>query len=246
MIEIELAAPVLFTIAGLPVTNSMLTSWLVVAIIVIFFRIAVRRAALVPTGIYNVAEAVFEGFLNFMDVFSGARERTVRFLPFIGTAFFYILVSNFIGLFPPIGQLTFTTTAGDTHALFKTPTSDYNLPLALGIIGFVMAWAMSIREYGVIGHLRKYIHLNPMDTFLGLMDIVSDFARIISLSFRLFGNILSGEVLILVMTSLFNGSVAYGIPLVFMALGLISGVVQAIVLPAITLMAFRASLNLME
>jgi F-type H+-transporting ATPase subunit a len=249
--NIAIQPGVIAEIGGFPITNTMAASWLCAVLVFLFFWQTSRKAALVPRGVYNGLEAAFEYFVDLTEGFAGGRDKAMRILPLAATLFFFILVANLIGMLPIFGQIE-VERAGELIPLFRTPTSDYNLPLALALIMFVVVWSFSISRFGVFGHVKKYLPFelpaswSPMGLFeyglkwfLGIMDIVSDFARVVSMSMRLFGNLLSAEVLAAVIA----GFAAFVVPSTLMVLGLISGLVQAVVFSMLTVMAVRIGMG---
>jgi F-type H+-transporting ATPase subunit a len=146
------------------------------------------------------------------------------------TLFVFILINNWLGLLPGIGSITITTAHGAVP-LFRGATADLNTTLALAIISVVMTHIYAIKELGLFKHLGKYFSFNPMLLFVGMLEIVSEFSKMVSFSFRLFGNIFAGEVLLVV--------IAYLAPLIaplpFFGLELFVGLVQALVFTMLTL-----------
>lgn len=258
---IPAAAEKIGSIGALPVTNSLLTGWVLVAIFVAFglaVRAALAKGARVPRGIQNAAEAMTEFMLSFMDQVTRDRVRSRRFLPFVGTLFPMILVSNWMGLLPGIGTIGIWIAAhGEPHLipLFRPATSDLNMTLALGITSVVVSHFIGISTIGFFKHWGKFIQVagvwhaiknfgkKPVgeaiigvftaliDIGVGLLELVSEIAKMLSLSLRLFGNIFAGEVLLHVLATIS----AFLLPTPFMFMELIVGIVQALVFSILTL-----------
>ncbi|MEX2054817.1 MAG: FoF1 ATP synthase subunit a, partial [Candidatus Andersenbacteria bacterium] len=146
------------------------------------------------------------------------------------TFFVFILINNWLGLVPGVGSITVTTEHG-TAPLFRGATADLNTTLALAIISVVMTHVYAIRELGLFSHLSKYFSLNPVMLFVGLLELVAEFSKMVSFSFRLFGNIFAGEVLLVVIAYL----MPVVAPLPFFGLELFVGLVQALVFTMLTL-----------
>jgi F-type H+-transporting ATPase subunit a len=230
-IHISLAAEKVFEIGPLVITNSILTGLVGSAIIFVLFRAAGRTVALQPSGRMSQAiETACEGILDLIEQVTHDRAKAIRFFPLLMTLFVFILINNWLGLVPGVGSITISTEHG-VVPLFRGATADLNATFALAIISVVMTHVYAIRELGLFTHLRKYISPNPVLLFVGFLEIVSEFSKMISFSFRLFGNIFAGEVLLVV--------IAYLLPLVaplpFFALELFVGLVQALVFTMLSL-----------
>lgn len=256
--SVPVAAEKLFSLGPLPVTNSVLTGWIAVGAFALVGAALSRRRELVPKGLQNAAEALIEGMLSFMDQVTHDRARSRRFLPIVGALFPFILISNWMGLLPGVGTIgLWGLVHGEKELipLFRPATSDLNMTLAMGILAVVSSHVLGIMTIGFFKHWNKFIQLGTVwkavakigkvpagkyaiDVFaalvefmVGLIELVSEAAKMVSLSLRLFGNIFAGEVLIHVLSSL----VAFAMPVPFMFLEVIVGVVQALVFSMLTL-----------
>ncbi len=255
---VPVQADQLFTVANVPVTNSMINAWIALALF-LALAVALRKPANgAPRGIRNMAEAVLEFMLGFMDQVTGDRAKSRKFFPVVGALFLFILVSNWMGLLPGVGTIGFWAEShGSAHLipLFRPATSDLNMTLAMGLSAVVVSHIFGVATIGFFKHANKFIQLGTfwkavtgfrgkkvgkyvIDVFVaivelgvGLIELVSEVAKVVSLSLRLFGNIFAGEVLIHVMM----GLIAFIIPLPFMAMEVIVGVVQALVFSMLTL-----------
>lgn len=229
MPHIEIAAERLFSVFGFPITNTFLMSWIVFVLLVIGAYIVSRRVNLVPNGLQNLVEMIIEAFIDLMEKMIGSREHATRHVPLVATIFLFILLSNWLGVFPGIGSVGIEGQHDGTRVftpLFRSAASDLNVTLALGIIAVAAINASGIAALGIKHHLSKFFSLKgPIEFFVGILELISEFARIISFSFRLFGNILAGEVLIVVVSFLSP----FGTPLPFMILELFVGFMQALV-----------------
>ncbi len=210
------AAPTLFTVLGLPVTNSMICTWIVAAVILVIVRLTTWKGVKeIPTGMQNVMESLVEGWEGLIgDILD---ERVARWVfPFATTFFIFILMSNLVDLVPGVGSIGFG--APDKNSLmpfaiqnvekpfFRPPTTDANLTIAMAGIFLVMSLYWAVRYNGFWG-LVKHIFGVKMDTnkwayplffllflFIGAMELLSvGFARPVALAMRLYGNIFAGE-----------------------------------------------------
>lgn len=231
MIHISLAAEPLFHVFGLPINNSLLTGFVGSIVIVVLFSLAAKRVTLNPKSKFaNAIEAVCEMILDLINEVFHDRKKSAKFFPFLMTIFIFILIQNWLGLLPGVGSITITTPEG-LAPLFRGANADLNTTLALAIISVVMTQVYAARELGVFTHLKKYFSANPIMTFVGMLEIVGEFSKMVSFSFRLFGNIFAGEVLLAVIAYL-SPLIA---PLPFFGLELFVGLVQALVFTMLTL-----------
>ena len=245
--ESTLFAEPIYQIGDFSVTNSLFNSWLVVIIIIVVFWSLKKKINLVPKGFQNVLEMAVEWFLGVFDSVTGSRARSVKFFPLVFSFFIFILLSNWMGLLPGVGSIGQVVTEG--HEKIFVPflrggTADLNTTLALAIIGVVASHAFGVAALGAWNYLNKFINIkafleipkkirkdpavllvNPIKAFVGLIEIVGELAKVASLSFRLFGNIFAGEVLLASMSAI----LAFGLPIPFMFLEVIVGMIQALI-----------------
>jgi F-type H+-transporting ATPase subunit a len=252
-----LAAEQLFTVAHFPVFNTYINSTIVMVGFIVFafiLRRAMQQYYLLqtaPKGILNFFESILETLLGYFDQVTHDRKKSIKFLPLVGTLFFFILVSNWVGLLPGIGSIgIYHVVHGELELvpLFRPANTDLNMTLAMAIVGVITTHFVGIIAIGFFKYANKFIKLGdiwhavksgkPMNMliaviefFVGLIEIFSEVAKMVSLSLRLFGNVFAGEVLLTVMGSL----IAYIIPLPFMALELLVGLIQAMVFSMLVL-----------
>lgn len=241
--EIPTLAPeTIFHIGKLPVTNTIVNVWLAIGILTVIGLIIKRKTSLKPGKMQNAMEFFLEKLLTYFDQITGDRKKTLRFLPLVGSVFFFILLSNWLGLLPGTGSIH----VGEAP-LLRPANSDLNLTLAMAVTVVVVSHIVGLITVGVFTHLNKFVQIGslvkslrkgPVAIFtavinlaVGLIEIVSEFAKVLSLSLRLFGNIFAGEVLITVIASI----AAVILPAPFMVLELLVGLVQASVFTMLTL-----------
>lgn len=245
--ENTLFAEPIFKINNFSVTNSLLNTWLVVFIVVIFGWFFKSKIKLVPRGIQNVVEAAVEMFLDVFDSVTGLRDKTLKYFPFVLSFFVFILLNNWLGLLPGVGSIG---QVADLHGekifipFFRGGTADLNTTLALATIGVVFSHIFSVSALGFWKYINKFINfkalieipkkvmkeptiliVNPIKVFVGFIEIIGEAAKVASLSFRLFGNIFAGEVLLAAMAAI----LAFGLPIPFMFLEVIVGLIQAFI-----------------
>lgn len=239
-LHIALAPNTVFSIGGIPVTNSIITMWIVMAILIglaVFVRLNLKFR---PEGFFiNFVEWSLGGLYNFMENVGGPSAKK-HFVPFI-SFFLIILCSNWLGLF--LGPIA------EEAGFLRAPTSDLNSTAGLAIAAFLYFEYQGFKAHGILGYLGHFINIKavikkgPMgviDFFTGLLHIVSEIVRPTALALRLFGNIFGGEIVLLIAFIL----VSPLIPLPFMMLEVIVGLIQAFVFA--TLFLTFTSLNTMH
>ncbi len=213
MEHIEIGAPVLFYIGPMPVTNTIFSAWVTMALLVGVSVAVTRRMRLVPTGMQNLVEYIVELLVGVCETTAG-KERGRQFLPFVATSFLFILSANWMGLIPGYG---------DT-AWLRSANSDLNITAAMALIIFILSQALAIKTRGPLGYVKEFFVPNPL-------HILSELSRPVSLAFRLFGNIFAGEVLLATMAAM----LPVAVPAVFFGLEVFVGIVQALIFSMLSL-----------
>ena len=255
--HVSLPAEAIFQVGGFPVTNSMLGAWFTVLVLIGLFYAATRHMKLVPSGIQNLVEMIVETFLNFVEGVAG-RENGRRFFPIVATIFLFVLFNGWLALLPGFGTIGYGH-EGELKGLIsqqegfvvqapllRPANTDINVPLALALVSFVFVEYWGITGLGFFNYTSKFIRIgglirgltNPrnlftslIDIFVGVLEMFSEFIRIVSFTFRLFGNMTAGEILILV--SCFLIPLVFTIP--FYGLELLIGLIQALIFSGLTL-----------
>lgn len=245
--EISIIAEKLFSIGSFSVTNSLLIAVMVAVILAVSAVLSSRRLRDVPRGAQNVLEAAFEGLLSFMEGITQDREQARRFFPLVTTIFLFVLFSNWSGLLPGAGTVGMY---GEHHGrtmlipFLRGPAADLNMTVALSLVSVFSVQFFGIMALGIRGYASKFL-VAPwkkpyvIGTVVGLLEIIGEFAKILSFSFRLFGNVFAGEVLLLVMLSL----VPYLVPLPFLLLEVFVGVVQAGIFALLTIVFLKMAVT---
>ncbi len=289
-----------FGIGTVNITNTMITSWLVVAAMIIMVFLATRRWELVPQGVQNVVEAILEGFYNLVVNVAGEKNGR-RFFPVVATIFFFVLAANWLSLLPIFNVIGFAKEeehgfvmeqtevgpldvawvglsslgnlrgesieeddpdreqklrqaeedgdfVGELLPLFRGANTDLNTPLALAIVSAIAVESWGIASLGFFTYGRKFFNFGGMfrglfrlnfrqffqgaiDAFVGFLEFISELVRLISFTFRLFGNMFAGEVVILMFTFLTPLVIAVAV----YGLELFVGVIQAFIFAMLTL-----------
>jgi F-type H+-transporting ATPase subunit a len=251
--EATLFAEPIVHIGSFGITNSLLMSWAGVLLLVIFFVLIGKGIKRVPGRLQAMFELFMEEALRLADSITGSRKKSQKLLPMVMSLFFFILINNWLGLLPGVGTIGFSITENGHHVfvpLLRGATADLNTTLAISLFAVIMSHAIGIMSLGIWQHINKFLNfqaildipkkivkepiivvLNPIKVFVGLVELIGELAKVASLSFRLFGNIFAGEVLLASMMALS----AYILPLPFMFLEIIVGIVQAMVFSILTL-----------
>lgn len=233
------AAEALFHVGPLPVTNSMITSWIVAIVLIVAIRVAIKRPQLIPSRGQAIVENLVEGIYDLTAPIVGNKVAKHTF-PLLIALFTFILIQNWAGLFPGVGTIYLFGEGGEARELIRPGNADMNMTIALAVVAFI-AWFYFIMRYAGPRFVLQDIFGNKADRketpaaiyyplFLiffgaGLIEIISIFFRPVSLSFRLFGNIFGGENLLHAMTNIEK----WGLPSLFYFLELLIGFVQAFV-----------------
>jgi F-type H+-transporting ATPase subunit a len=230
MPEIHIKAEEIFSIGNFPVTNSLLTSFLISGLFLILALFMRSKLAFVPGPIQNFFELIIENILKLMDSVLPERKFSEKYLPLICTIFLFVLAANWLGLIPGINAVGL---AGDKLVPFlRPPSSDLNFTIALAAIAVFSVNFLGSLAIGFKKHFSKFFTIkNPIFSFVGLLELLSELVKVISFSFRLFGNIFAGKVLLLIVGFL----APYFIPLPFLALELFIGFIQAFIFAMLTL-----------
>jgi len=243
--------------SGFPITNSLIMTVIVDILLLATIFFGVRNMQLIPRGFQNFVEFMVEGFYNFAQ--SVDRKNVAKFFPLCASIFFFVLYSNYFALVPGVGSIgvcrvehaaegaaaeehippspTFASFPGycpDGKVIpaLRAPSSDLNVTLAWALASVFMIELFGFQALG-LNYLTKFFNFREgfMGAFVGILELISEFVRIIAFSFRLFGNIFAGEVVLGVMAYLF----AYLLPLPFYGLELFVAFMQAFIFSVLTL-----------
>jgi F-type H+-transporting ATPase subunit a len=250
----------------IPITNSLLATWLTMLILVVFALSARSGMKTIPTGKQNVAEMIVETLYGLTESVGGAKWAPT-FFPIIATIFLFVLVANLLDPLTPllaaVGIKAVVNGQAEIIPILRSPSTDLNFTVGLALISVALTQYYGIRANGLLGYLGKFINIkgfikffgaltgrvkgNPggilfmglIDFIMGIIELISEVAKILSFSFRLFGNIFAGEVLLLVIPFLLS----FLVPLPFLGLELFVGFIQAFVFAVLTL-AFLSTATL--
>ncbi len=240
---IHVAPGVLFEVAGIGITNSMLFGWISAIFIISLLVYVAGKATVKPQGgVVQFVEVGAEFIHNLVVNSFNDKSKGRKYVPFFATIFFFILLNNWLGLLPGTAE---ALAIGD-DPLFRAFTADLNGTLAIGAVMMATIYGISIKE---LGGFRKYLRhffigspLNPLYFFIGLLEMFTDLTRVFSLSLRLFLNVTIGEIIIAVFTYL-GGFLAPATALPFTIIELFVGALQAYIFTLLGLMYLSISVN---
>lgn len=240
MLHISFQPEYIAKIGSFPISNTLLCSWITIAILIILAILVKRNIKNVPKpkSLQNIFETVIEYFLRFIDSITNSRKLTNEIFPLITTFFIFIVTANILGLVPGFLGAFLVRLKGGSVPLFRSPNSDLNSTLALAIVSVVAIQYFGIKTMGLRKYSKRFFDFtNPLKLILGFFELMSDLTKILSLSLRLFGNILAGEVLLIVIAFL----TPYFIPLPFMFLEVFVGIIQAFIFATLSLVFIKSA-----
>lgn len=237
-LEISITPEHLFDVAGIPVTNTLIAALCATVVLVAFAFVARRKLALAsPRGIQNVVELVVESALDMMEEVLGDRKLAHKVFPFITTVFLFVLTANWMEFLPGVGSITFAEGA-HVVPLLRSANTDLNVTLALAAVAVILVQVMGVTVVGGWNYAKKFINFkSPIGFFIGFVEFLSETTRLISFSFRLFGNIFAGEVLLLVM----GYFLPVLLPVPFMLFEVMVGLIQATIFAALMLIFVKVA-----
>jgi len=256
---IQIQPEVIFTIFGFPITNTLIGTWISIIILFLVFFLGTRRRDLIPSGMQNVVEWIVEYLLNLTESVAGT-VKARKFFPLVATFFIFILFCNLLDIFPGVDTIGTVNLEALKLAHLSAPTSffllgeysnkltpwvrpgtsDLNLTLALALVSVIVTQIFGFYTLGAKQHLSKYFNFKalfthgfqgPIEFFVGLIEIITELSRILSFSFRLFGNIFAGSAVLAV----FAWLLPFISDAVFIPLELFVGFVQALIFALLTL-----------
>ncbi|MEK7059847.1 MAG: F0F1 ATP synthase subunit A [Patescibacteria group bacterium] len=240
---VHVAPHEVFSLGGLTITNSILYGWVCALIIIALLTWVARQVTLRPKGgLVQFIEVGVDFITNLVENSFDDKKVGRRYVPFFVTLFFFILLNNWLGLMPIVGE---GFRSGEAP-LFRPFTGDLNGTLAIGVFTMLLVYGASIRESGgIIKYLKHFFigsPLNPLFLVIGLLEMFTDLTRVLSLSLRLFLNITIGEIVIAVFAYL--GSVAAPITaLPFTMLEFLVAALQAYIFTILSTMYLAIAVN---
>jgi len=256
----KLPAEVVFHIFGFPITNTIVAAWLTIILLVVFCYLVTRRSKLIPGRLQTLLEFALGTLLNFCKSVAGEKNGR-RFFPAVATIFLFVGFNAWLSLLPGFGSITITTAEGEVH-LLRAANTDINMPLALALSSFFFVQYFGLKSLGR-RYAAKFVNVGPffkslgqlfrgrlrdgilglvtgiVNIFLGFMESLSELVHVMSFTFRLFGNMTAGEILLLVSTFL----VPWLFALPFYGLELLVGFLQALIFGGLTLIFLTVAVS---
>ena len=248
----ELPAEVVFHLFGFPITNSIIAAWITIIFLVGFSYAVTRRMKLIPGRLQGVFEFLLGWLYDFCCSAAGEKNGR-RFFPIVTTIFLFVIMNAWLGLLPGYGSIIVHTAEGEVH-LLRPANTDINMPLALAVMSVIITQYFGFRTLGR-RYVAKFVNvgtffrsagqvirgkvgagLSGMFTgviaiFVGFLELLSEFIHVVSFTFRLFGNMTAGEILILVAVFL----IPWVFALPFYGLELLIGFLQALIFGGLSL-----------
>jgi F-type H+-transporting ATPase subunit a len=251
--QVELPTEVVFNLFGFPVANSVVATWFTIVVLGLLVVLVTRRTRLVPRRWQVFVEFGLGALLGFCQRVAGEKDGR-RFFPIVATVFLFVFANAWLSLLPGFGSITIINPEGHAVHLLRGANTDINMPLALALVSFGSVVYFGLKSLGIkwlanyfnvgrfIGGLGKLfkgnikgalggIFTGVIDIFIGLVELLSMFIRIVSFTFRLFGNMTAGEILLLMAAFL----VPFLFALPFYGLELLVGIIQALIFSGLTL-----------
>lgn len=245
-ISIHLAPLALFHIGTIGVTNTLVTAVVVSILLIAFAFFAGRSLKLKPSGAQAVLELLITYPYTFVRETLGNDRLADKMYPLIMTIFLFVLSINWFGLLPFVASVGVTEQVhgvSEFIPIFYPGATDLNMTLALALIAFFAIEIAGIATLGAVKYAGKFITFaSPIAFLVGMIELISEFVRLISFSFRLFGNIFAGKVLVLVIM-LF---VPLILPVPFLAFETFVGFIQAAIFALLTLFFTKIAIELHE
>jgi len=238
-IHVELAPETLGVLYGVPITNTLVTTWIVMFLLIGLSLLLRRKLALIPGRLQTFFETLFDFALGQMEEILESKKMARKFFPLVVTIFIFVATANSLHFVPGIGSIGFFTATEHGNVfvpLLRSVNTDLNSTLALTIISFLTIEITGILTIGFFKYVGKFLNFSSVLNFIvGIIELMSEMIRLVSFSFRLFGNIFAGEVLIAVIAYF----VPIFVPVPIMGFELFVGIIQALIFALLTLLFIR-------
>src|SRR3989344_2481072 len=238
-IHITLAADTLGEFFGIPITNSLLTTGLVFVLLVLTAFLVGRSPKLIPGRVQSFFETLFETIFTYMAETLESRELAKRYFPLIATIFLFVLTANMVTFLPGIESIG--VKEGEHFVpLLRPVNTDLNVTLALAMISFLVIELSGLFVLGFLKYFQKFVTFTSAVGFaVGFLELIGNLARLVSFSFRLFGNIFAGHVLIIVVIFF----VPFILPVPLMLFEVFVGFMQAAIFALLTLVFVKLAVS---
>lgn len=234
-IHVKLAPYILGEAFGVPITATMFTTWVVMALLIVTAILLKSRLAAIPGKLQSVFELIIGGVFDYMADVLENRDMARKYFPVVATIFIFILSLNWFGLLPGVTSIGYYAGHGtESHFIpfLYPPATDLNITIAFAIIAFFTIELAGVVTIGLFKYTGKFLNFkSPLGFIIGMIELISELARLISFSFRLFGNIFAGKTLLVVIMFF----IPYFIPVPIIAFEVFVGFIQAFVFAILTL-----------
>lgn len=238
----HLESDILFNAGIFAISNSTVMIFFIILLFAILGVVIMKKFKTEegPSKFQVAVEMIYEGAVGLVSGITQDERRSKIIFPVVGSILIYIITANLLGLVPGLSSIEI-----DGHALFHTATADFSTTFGLAFAAIVVINLISIKEWGILAYIGKFLpfHLvwrgfrkgigagmiSLVEFLVGVLDIIGELARIVSLSLRLFGNVYAGHVL----TVIIFGALMWGLPAVWMAMDLFVGILQGVVFAAL-------------
>lgn len=238
-IHVAIAAEKLGEFLGIPITNTLVTSFVVVLLLIGTAFLVHGRLKLIPGRFQTLLEEMFSYVYDYVAETLESREMARKFFPLLMTIFLFVFISNILEFLPGVGSFGFWH-GPEFIPLFRSVNTDLNTPLMLSLVSFFVIEITGILTIGVVKYGKKFIDLrSPVSFAVGFIELIGELVRVVSLSFRLFGNILAGEVVLAV--AVYFAPLFLPVPL--MLFELFIGTLQAAIFALLTLFFIKLAVT---
>jgi F-type H+-transporting ATPase subunit a len=241
-LSIHLAPDVLGYFLGVPITNTLLTTWFVALCLIVFAILFSRRIQMVPGKVQLVIEEFIQYTHNFVHETLCNRKLSEKVFPLVMTIFFFVLFQNWVELLPGVDSFGIhkASEGGKLIGFLHPATADLNLTAALALISLFVVEFIGISLLGARKYVKKFINFkSPIAFMVGIIELFSEFARTLAFAFRLFGNIFAGDTLIFV--AIFF--LPYFLPVPILGFEIFVGFIQAFIFAILTLFFIKLALE---
>lgn len=239
-IHIALQAEQVTTLFGIPITNTLITTWGVMALLALLAFFVGRNLSLRPTKLQLLFEVTFSSILDYIEKTLESKELARKYFPFLVTIFLFVFTANVLEFTPGIGSIGWFHDGHGFTPLLRSVNTDLNSTLALTLIVFAVIELSGIIMIGFFKYMKRFINFSSvMGFFIGIIELISEIARLVSFSFRLFGNIFAGEVMIVVVAAF----LPFIVPVPLMLFEVFVGFIQAAIFALLTLFFIKLAIT---
>jgi F-type H+-transporting ATPase subunit a len=231
-IHVALKPYVVGELFGMPLTATLITTWLTMFLLITLAIVIRSKLALVPGKLQSMAEMLVGGVYDYMSDVLESKKMAMRYFPIVMTIFIFVLALNWVGLLPGVTSIGFVHDGHVTTPFLYPAATDLNITLAFAIIAFLTIEIAGFVTLGFFKYAGKFINFSsPLAFIIGLIELISELARLISFSFRLFGNIFAGKTLLVVIMYF----IPFVVPVPLIAFEVFVGFIQAFIFSILTL-----------